>query len=182
MGTQPSSLQVSGWTPDVRTARTSEGMSRVAVRGSGGFSLLELLMAMAVLGICLAVATVILANGLSRQEARAAAQDWQSAAAWAQVGVLWQGGHAAAGYGSDGVAIAHGYELCGGDLGSAAPIVPVSANYRRWINDKGAVVTFVGLRATPDGGGSLYFHASKNAYRVVVRPESGLTVRSWAED
>ncbi len=154
----------------------------MAVRGSGGFSLLELLVVMAVLGICLVAATAALASGLSRQEARAAAQDWQSAAAWAQVGVLWQGGRTAVGCGPEGVVITHDYELCGGDLGSAAPTVPVSANYRRWINDKGAVVTFVGPLATPDGGGSLYFHAAKNAYRVVVRPESGLAVRSWAED
>jgi hypothetical protein len=149
---------------------------------AGGSSLLELLVVVAVLLVCVAATTFSLAHGLSRQEARGAAQDWQAAAAWAQLGALWQGGRVSAFYGSDGLEIAHDFGLCGSDLGSAAPSVGVSVNIRRWVDGDGASVSFIGPLAAPDGGGSLYFHASRSTYRVIVRPASGLTVRSWAAD
>lgn len=159
--------------PSARTA---------SLRGSNGFSLIELVVVLAVLGMCLAASIATLTSGLSRQGGRGAAQDWQATAAWAQVGVLWHGGDAAAGYGCEGLAASHSYELCGGDLGSTAPSVSVSANVTRWIDVEGVSVSFGGSLASPNGGGSLYFHASQSSYRVIVRPESGLTVRSWVQD
>jgi len=152
---------------------------KISLRFSGGFSLLELLVVVAVLGMCLVAAVLSLADGFSRQEARGAAQDWQAAAAWAQVGALWQNGRVSAVYSPESVAVSHDLGLCGGALGPAAPRAAVTANVRRWISDGRASITFAGPLASPDGGGSLYFHASRSAYRVIIRPESGLTVRSW---
>lgn len=155
---------------------------RINILCSGGFSLIELLLVLAVLGVCLVAATVSLGGGIGKQEAREAAQSWQAAASWAQVGVLWQGGSAALRCGSEGLAISHEFELCGGDLGSAAPTVPVTSNLARWRDGDRVAVSFGGSLGSPDGGGSLYFHASGTAYRVVVRPESGLTTRNWVDE
>lgn len=155
---------------------------RISSCSPDGFSVLELVVVVGILGLCIAAGTISLAHGLGRQEARGAAQDWQAAAAWAQVGALWQGGRVSASYRSDGLEVLHDLGLCGSDLGSAAPSTSVAANVRRWIDDDGASVSFVGPLASPDGGGSLYFRASRSTYRVVIRPESGLTARSWATE
>lgn len=131
------------------------------------------------MSVCLAVAMISLGGGVGIQASRGAAQSWQAAAAWAQVGVLWQGGAAEVAYGLQGLGVLHEYGLCGGSLGSTAPTVSVSTNLARWRDGEGARVGVGWDFASPDGGGSLYFHASDSAYRVIVRPESGLTVRVW---
>jgi prepilin-type N-terminal cleavage/methylation domain-containing protein len=154
---------------------------RTDISCSGGFSLIELLFALGVLGMCLAVGGLALDNRLSTQEARGAAQSWQAAAAWAQVGVLWQGGSTRFAYDFGSLSLVHDYGLCGGGLEQSAPGVSLTTNVARWSDDEGATVAFAGNLASPNGGGSLYFHAQGNAYRVVVRPESGITVRSLVE-
>jgi prepilin-type N-terminal cleavage/methylation domain-containing protein len=154
---------------------------RLDISSSGGFSLLEIIFVLGVLGICLALGVAALGDGLSRQEARGAAQDWQAAAAWGQVGVLWQGGSSLVGCGPGYLAVSHEFGLCGGSLGAASLAVPVTTNLARWRDGQSAKVDFGGVLASPDGGGSLYFNASRSACRVVVRPESGLTVRSWVD-
>jgi len=146
-----------------------------------GFSLIELMLVLAVLGICLAGGVAALRNGLSTVETRGAAQDWQAVAAWAQVGVLWQGGSTRAAYDSGSLSLSHDHGLCGGDLGRSTAATDVQANVARWRVGGGIAVTFGGSLASPDGGGSLHFQNNGGAYRVVVRPESGLTVRSPAE-
>lgn len=149
---------------------------------SRGYSLIELLLVVAVLGICLVAGTVSLTHGLRTQEARGAAQSWQAAATWAQIGVLWHGGSTEAKYDSGTLALSHDLRLCGGDLGPAAPVVSVRTNLARWRESEGAVaVSFTGALASPNGGGSIYFDAYGGSYRVVVRPESGLTSRTLVE-
>ena len=76
------------------------------------------------------------------------------------------------------LAAAHAFSLCGGSLGFSAPAAKASANVARWIDGEGVAVTFSGSMASPDGGGSIYFDALRTRNRVVVRPESGLSVRS----
>lgn len=147
-----------------------------------GFSLPEILVAVAVLGLCASVSVVPLLDVMARCEARGAAQDWQAAAAWAQVGVLWHGDGASITYGAERLAVAQDSDLCGGNLGAAAPSVPVSANVNRWISGEEMSVRFLGPSASPDGGGSLFFDAGGTSYRVIVRPESGLTARTWVRD
>ena len=160
----------------------SHSFRETSLRKAAGSSLLELLLVVGILGVCLAAGRLPLADGLSRQEARGAAQDWQAAAAWAQVGVLWHGDGSSIAYGAERLAVAQDSDLCGGDLGEAAPSVSVSANVNRWISGDETSVRFLGPSASPDGGGSLFFDAGGTSYRVIVRPESGLTARTWVRD
>jgi prepilin-type N-terminal cleavage/methylation domain-containing protein len=146
-----------------------------------GYCLAELLIVLAILGICTAAGAASYSTGLRRQEARGAAQAWQAEAAWGQTGVLWQGGDTKVGFASGDLSVTHDLGLCGGNLGACAPASSVSANVPRWRTAAGAEVTFGGTLASPDSGGSLYFEALGGAYKVVVRPESGLTARSWVE-
>jgi prepilin-type N-terminal cleavage/methylation domain-containing protein len=155
---------------------------RFKITLSNGFSLIEVVLVLAVMGLCLTAAAVSLGSGLNRQGARGAAQDCQAAVAWAQIGVVWQGGSNEVGCESGSISVSHDHSLCGGDLGSVAPAVAISTNLTRWRAGEGIRISLGGDLASPDGGGSLYFHASQGAYRVVVRPESGLSVRSWAGD
>jgi len=148
---------------------------------SGGFSLIELLFVLAVLGICLAAGSVSLAHGLSAQQARGAAQTWQTAVGWAQVGVVWQEGDAELGYGAAGLSLERNGNPMPADLGSVPPSIAITTNLERWRRADGVTVGFGGTFASPDGGGSIYFQSLGSAYRVVVRPESGFTVRSVAE-
>jgi len=154
---------------------------RIHIFRSGGYSLIELLLVLAVLGVCLAAGSLSLSRGLRVQEARGAAQTWQAAAGWAQVGVLWHGGAVRLSHQPGSLTLDHDLGLCGGDLGGLAPAVPASTNVARWRDGEMVAVKFGGDLASPDGGGSLYFDAIAGCYRVVVRPESGLTARNRVE-
>jgi prepilin-type N-terminal cleavage/methylation domain-containing protein len=154
---------------------------RLRISGSHGYSLIELLLVLAVLGICLLAGSLCLANGVRIQEARGAAQSWQAAAGWAQLGVLWHGGSVQLECAPGTLAVSHEFGLCGGDLGSSAPAVPVTTNLARWRDGDCVAIRFGGSLASPDGGGSLYFDSLTGSFRVVVRPESGLTARTRME-
>ena len=145
---------------------------------SGGYSLIELLLVVAVFGVCLTIGSFSLVHGLRAQEARGAAQGWQAAATWAQIGVLWHGGSTEVGYDAGSLVLSHDLKLCGGDLGPSAPAVPVRTNLARWREGEGVTVSFKQKFASPNGGGSVFFDALEGSYRVVVRPESGLTTRT----
>ena len=150
---------------------------RTLLSHQAGYGLLELLLVLALVSVCLGAGAIYGVDGLRAHEARGAAQAWQSAAAWAQVGVLWHGGTTELEYDSGALRLTNDLGLCGGDVGECVPPVPVTTNLARWQTTGGARVSFGNIGA-PDGGGSLYFQAIQGAYRVVVRPESGLTVRS----
>jgi prepilin-type N-terminal cleavage/methylation domain-containing protein len=152
---------------------------RILILPAAGYGLIELLCVLAILSICLVISSLSVAAGLRTNEARGAAQVWQSAAAWAQVGVLWQGGNTRVQYGAGELAVTNDLGLSGGNLGQSGPAVPVTTNLARWRAGDAVAVTY-GVQGAPDGGGSLYFQAWRGAYRVAVRPESGLTARSRA--
>lgn len=138
---------------------------------------MELVVVLAVLGICIAGGAAPLAASLSAHEARGAAQGWQTAVAWAQTGMLWHGGSTSVTYERGSLRLAHDYGLSGGALDHIVPEIAVSTNTARWRSEGGAVITIGGDLASPDGGGSLFFHSHGGSYRVTVRPVSGLTVR-----
>jgi prepilin-type N-terminal cleavage/methylation domain-containing protein len=147
----------------------------------GGFSLLELMFVLALLGVCAALGALVGARALEAREAKGAAQGWQAAAGWAQVGVLWFGGRTEVDSGDGSLALRNDRVLCGGNLQAALPESSVTSNVPRWLTASGVRVTFGGAQASPDGGGSLFFGTGRAVYRVTVRPESGLTVRSLTE-
>ena len=171
MGTQP---------PSFRDSLIRAGRATYLTQSERGHTLVELTVVMALLGICMVAGVVSLASGVGTQEARGAAQSWQAAAAWAQVGVLWHGGSVALDYEDGALELAHDFSLCGGSLGPSAPVVAASANVARWVAGGGVGVAFGGALASPDSGGSIYFDSLGTRYRVVVRPASGLTVRSFS--
>jgi hypothetical protein len=144
-----------------------------------GFTLVELTLAVATLCIVVTIGSVSLARGLQHQEARGAAQAWQAASAWAQVGVLWQGGSGRLSYSGGAISLSHSASLLGGDMGAVAAAVAADSNSTRWIRDGGVTVSFSGVLASPDGGGSIFFRHPDGSYRVTVRPETGFTTRSW---
>ncbi len=149
---------------------------------SSGFSLLEMLFVLSLLSICAVVGCLEGARALAVREAKGAAQGWQAGVAWAQIGALWHGGKTELVYETDGsVVLLHDLDLVGRGLGARLPAVPVTSNVRRWVAGNGATVSFGGPLASPDSGGSLYFGSDGDRYRVVVRPESGLTVRDLSE-
>jgi prepilin-type N-terminal cleavage/methylation domain-containing protein len=146
---------------------------------AAGYSLIEVLVVLAILGLAGGVGSLSLSHGLRHQEARGAAQVWQAASAWTQVGVLWRGGSGRITYSGGDLSLSHAASLFGGDLGMVAPAAPVDTNLTRWAREGGVSVSFSGVLASPDGGGSVFFNSWTGSYRVTVRPETGLMVRSW---
>jgi prepilin-type N-terminal cleavage/methylation domain-containing protein len=144
----------------------------------GGYTLVEMVVVLAIIGVILVASAVSLARGLSVQESRGSAQTWQAAAAWAQLGVIWNGGLARLNYESGRAELVHDFSEFGGTLEPSASALPVATNLARWRAGTGVSVAFGGLFGSPDGGGSLFFGDDSRLYRLVIRPESGLTVRS----
>jgi type II secretory pathway pseudopilin PulG len=144
-----------------------------------GYCLAELLVVLLLVGISLTIGATCIWRGLDRQQARGTAQSAQAAVAWAQLGVVWQGGEAEVSLGRSDIAVSHSLGRCGGNLGSLGPSSLVTANVSRWNTLGGVALRILGHFASPDSGGSLYVDGGDGAYRVVIRPESGLTARSW---
>ncbi len=146
-----------------------------------GYTLIETLLVLTVLAICIAAGGVSLAHGLQTVEARGAAEAWQAAAAWAQTGALWQAQAREVRYDSGLLSVARDAGGTADELGSAASSIPVFANVARWRQGEGVTVRFLAGSGSPDSAGSLYFRAVSTDFRVTVRLESGLTVRSLVE-
>ena len=147
---------------------------------TAGYSLIEVLVVVAILGAVGGLGTLSLCHGVRHQEARGAAQVWQAGSAWTQVGVLWRGGSGRLTYRAGDLSLSNDAALFGGALGLMAPVTPTETNLARWAKDGGISVAFSGTLASPDGGGSISFDSWAGACRVTVRPETGLMVRSWA--
>ncbi len=144
-----------------------------------GYTLIETLVVLAVLGLTVMTVSVSAVAAIGRLEARGAAQTWQAAGAWAQLGALWEGDPSSVGVASSVVSVQQGEsEAC---LSGLIGPVPLSTNVSRWRTATGVDVRFSGVTAAPDSGGSLYFGAPRGCYRVTVRPVSGMTTRSWLD-
>ena len=88
-------------------------------------------------------AGVTLSRGVAAVEARGAAQTWQAAGTWAQVGAVWQGSATEVDFESGHLAVRSDVGTSGGDLGGAAPAASAIANVVRWQQGQGVVVRFL---------------------------------------
>jgi hypothetical protein len=143
-----------------------------------GHSMVEMLLVLALLGVCFAAGGIALSHGVTAVQARGAAQAWQAAGTWAQVGSVWQGTASEVRFESGRLAVTADTGTSGGDLGASAPAAPAVANVVRWRQGEAVVVRFLAGSAYPNSAGSVYFRAVGGDYRVTLRLESGLTVRS----
>jgi type II secretory pathway pseudopilin PulG len=143
-----------------------------------GYCMAELLVVLSILGLCLAIGGVSFSECLHGQQARAAAQSAQAAVAWAQMGVLWRGDDRTVSLDSDGLSVERSAPVQSGLVDSFASTLTVTANVSRWNSAGGVALRILGSLASPDSGGSLYINGGGVTYRLVVRPVSGLTVRS----
>lgn len=159
-------------------SRPMERLKHIRVT-TAAYCLAELLLVLVLLSMCAAAGAVFAFQGLAKGEARGNAQSWQAAAAWAQLGVIWHGGHTRVHLAHDQLLLEHDIGSCGGDLGASAPDGSASTNVARWQATDGIDVMFGGLLASPDSGGSLYWVTGGGSYRISVRPESGLSIRTW---
>jgi type II secretory pathway pseudopilin PulG len=148
--------------------------------GSPGYCLAELLVTLALMGMCLAIAAVSVCHSLDRQQERGAAQAAQAAAAWAQAHVVWQGGEASVALVGGHLTVGYGSDSDPDDLGLLAPSATVTANVGRWLVAGGVVCHFLAPFGSPDSGGSLRIESDDSCYKITIRPESGLTVRTWS--
>lgn len=142
-----------------------------------GFTLIEVLVTLCVLAVLVLGSTAGAGIALDRQQARGAAQVCQAAFAWAQSRAIWSGTSAVVQYdgGSLSVQNASDHGAAQGDV--SAPQAETDANVLRWRLGGGVALTFGSGFGSPDSGGSLYFGLTGGRYRLIVRPESGLTVR-----
>lgn len=150
-----------------------------AVVPTYGFTAVELLVVLAVVAICVVVAAACARAGLLMQSARGAAQCWQAAAAWTQVEVMWRGGSRTIVATPTDLRLVASSGDTHSDLGEFPAVSSISANPASWLLSDEVRVRFTGEFAAPAGGGSVYFRSQAGSYRVVVRPVSGLTVRSY---
>lgn len=153
---------------------------RIPVSRQSGFSLIETLLVLSLLLFCLGTGGFALTRGLGAVEARGAASAWQAAAAWAQNGAVWQGEHYEVRADAEGICVSSEAPLTGGfsGLSVTSPGTPVTANVSRWRQGEQVAVVFLEGSGRPDSAGSLFFRAPGWDYRVVVRMETGLTVRT----
>jgi len=147
-----------------------------------GYSLVELTVVLFLLGVILAVGSTCLSNGARRQESRTSAQCLQAGAAWAQLDVLHHGGESRVELADQELSVYHDSDSCGGRLADRLADCELASNIARWNTVEGVAITFGGPAGSPDSGGSVYFQTTGGTYRVVVRPESGLTIRRWVEE
>lgn len=145
-----------------------------------GYCLAELLLVIALIGICLLAATVCIRDGVDRQQARGVAQVAQAAVARAQASAIWLGGEARVSLARGHVIVDRGLDSATDDLGLLAPAAVISVNVNRWKTLDGVLFRFLAPFGTPDSGGSIGIEGGGASYRVSVRPESGLTARSWS--
>lgn len=142
-----------------------------------GHTLIELLLALAIVAIGAGIPVVSLTRTITRLEAGASARVWESGAAAAQMQAIWGGSP------SDLSIDEHGLELTSaGACVTAAPPVGVSAvplvNVSRWEREGAVNVRFLPSFGSPDAAGSLYFGTEGAGERVIVRMESGLARRT----
>lgn len=142
--------------------------------GGSGHTLLEVLVALLVVGIATAVPAVSLSRAFAGLEADVAARLWQSGALAAQTHSVWGAQPTAVVVSGRGMQVTTGSTAQSTGFGFVNPQVP-GTNVPRWICDQAVSVRFLPGFGAPDGAGSLYFGREGNGRRVILRLESGLS-------
>jgi type II secretory pathway pseudopilin PulG len=147
-----------------------------------GYCLVELLLALFLLGIFLTTAAVSVGRSVDRQQARGISQVTQAAVARAQTHAVWQGGDASVSLAGGRVLVNCARVNGTDDSGLLSPSATVSANVTRWAIGGGVTFRFLAPFGSPDSGGTLRIESGGAVYKVIVRPESGLTARAWSAE
>lgn len=160
-----------------RTALSRLRSSQPAPGLSGsqhGHTLIELLIALTIIGICAVLPAVTLTRHLERVERRSVSLVFQQVVALGQAKAMYAG--VPIDVACDGSTV-----VASGPLtdSAAAPMpgikATVSSNILRWSRSTGVSVRFGPGFGSPDGAGSVYVGSLPGQMRVVVRVESGLT-------
>ncbi len=139
-----------------------------------GHTLVELLIALAVIALCALLPTVSLIRHLERVETRSVSHMFQQVAMLAQTKAMYT--RVPIDLACDGASVTASGGLAGGSTSQIPGTkTTVSSNVARWSRSSGVVVRFLPSFGSPDGAGSVYVGAPPNHMRVVVRLESGLT-------
>lgn len=143
-------------------------------RSQRGHTLIELLVTLAVIGICAVWPTVALSRNLQKAERRSVSLVFEQVAALAQTQAMYT--HVPIEVTSDGTAVT----ASGGPTGGTIAPLPgvkaaMSSNVERWSRSPGVTVRFHPGFGSPDCAGSIYVGTAPGQMRVVVRLESGLT-------
>lgn len=152
-------------------------IARGAQGNSSGHTLPELLIVLAVLGICTLIPALSMVSGLDALRVRSGAQLWQGAVAAGQMGAIW---------GVEDVEVsqlADGLHVSGESGANVAAVsfpedMRSQANISRWSGAEGASLQLGTPFGAPNGAGSVYVGAAERRARVVIRAESGLTWRA----
>ncbi|MBU2602080.1 MAG: prepilin-type N-terminal cleavage/methylation domain-containing protein [Actinobacteria bacterium] len=141
-----------------------------------GHTLIELLVALALVSVCMALPVSSMIAVFDQQLNRNNALICQTAAAAAQVGALTSASGRTVAWDAEGLTVSPdggtGVRFLVAGVGSG-----LGTNVSRWRRGGGVSVRFVPVTASPDSAGSVYFGDEGKGQRVVVRLESGLTRR-----
>ncbi|MHB0981706.1 MAG: prepilin-type N-terminal cleavage/methylation domain-containing protein, partial [Thermoleophilia bacterium] len=136
--------------------------------GSSGHTLLEVLVALLVVGIATAVPAVSLSRVLAGLEADVAARLWQSGAVAAQTHSVWGAQPTAVVASGRGLELTTGSSAYSAGVACVNPQVP-GTNVSRWRDEEAVSVRFLPGFGSPDGAGSLYLGWEGNGRRVILR-------------
>ncbi len=141
-----------------------------------GHTLIELIVALALVSLCVALPVPSMTATFDQQMNRNNALICQTAAVAAQIGTLTSASGRSVAWDAEGLMVAPD-----GDAGVrflVAGVAPgLGTNVTRWRRGGGVSVRFVPVTAAPDSAGSVFFGDEGKGQRVVVRLESGLTRR-----
>ncbi len=147
-----------------------------SLEAQSGHTLIELLVALALVALCAALPVASVAAALAQQVNRNNALICQTAAVVAQMGALGSATGRTVAWDAEGLTVAsEGHAGVRFLVAGGAP--GLGTNVSRWRLNGGVRVSFVPVTAAPDSAGSVYFGDEGTGQRVVVRVESGLTRR-----
>lgn len=158
----------------LRASRSGRFRADGSLTEAGGYTLVELLVVVCLLGVAVAIPSLSLLRALDRCEARNTAQVLQGSVAQAQVDAIYLG--------SDEEVVCTESSVRVGSTGvtfhASLSCPPPETNVPRWRTPNGGVgIEVLSPFGSPSSAGSVVFLPGGGGARVVVRAASGLTRR-----